>query len=306
MKEKTFSLGFEISNIFTMNTMKQIASVHDKENIRKLMNQPSCDWLFKPTRLLDDFFDSAYQYLLANYKNEYVFKNTLITEYAEDSDVTVLSEFPIKKCIADLIFISDKLEAFEIKTDFDNYSRLRNQMDEYRKVFEYVNLVISEDAYKKLQFKEIGNFGIIVLKSNNTFVKKRKPKSNIKDIEIEYLWRILNKAEKEFFLKDYGFETCKSLFDNFDSVKMKKIFYEKFITILRNRKIPKKRVQFIERVPISLKAFAYQSKFSNTEMEIFKLFLKQDTQFLITKNILEESNVLSFFKGQATGIVANP
>jgi hypothetical protein len=62
----------------------------------------------------------------------------------------------------DVALISDNLTAFEIKSDFDNYDRLSNQIHAYNRVFEQISIVVGWENALKVNNVVPSWWGIVV------------------------------------------------------------------------------------------------------------------------------------------------
>ena len=95
---------------------------------------------------------------------------------------------------ADLIAIQDEfLIGFEIKSKADSLKTLKDQLNDYYKVFNKVYIVVAEKFRIREELKTISkNIGIIIVKQDNTFLLKRKAltKASLdKSALLSLLWR---------------------------------------------------------------------------------------------------------------------
>ncbi|WAC42238.1 sce7726 family protein [Pedobacter sp. SL55] len=95
---------------------------------------------------IKDLIQFSYDYLLANYRHEYVYKsallNTFILKDHSLSDTVLLNEFKIGNSKADTILVNGTNKVFEIKTELDSPARLKSQLDDYYKGFSEVYLLV--------------------------------------------------------------------------------------------------------------------------------------------------------------------
>jgi hypothetical protein len=72
---------------------------------------------------IKDLIQFSYDYLLANYRHEYVYKSTLLNSFILKehslSDTVLLNEFKIGNSKADTILVNGTNKVFEIKTELD-------------------------------------------------------------------------------------------------------------------------------------------------------------------------------------------
>lgn len=73
------------------------------------------------------------------------------------------------KTFADLVVLyKEKLYAFEIKAQNDNFKRLATQIENYRKIFDYIYIIITENHKKAIeQLDYCKNVGICIINNDN-------------------------------------------------------------------------------------------------------------------------------------------
>ena len=136
----------------------------------------------------------AYKILEKHYPNEYILKNEFLTQWLKkelgNCNSIIFNELRIGKAIADLAMFNGKSKVFEIKTVLDKEYRLSNQIQEYKKLFNEVYIIVPNELLSKyIEFDK--NIGIITYDSiskNFELIQKSFFNSNIdKDIIMEVL-----------------------------------------------------------------------------------------------------------------------
>jgi hypothetical protein len=93
-----------------------------------------------------DYLKFVYSVLEHHYQNEYILKNSFLNDWLikelGKSNSDLYSEFRIGSAIADLVMFNGTSKAFEIKTELDSNKRLNSQLEEYRKVFNEIFLIV--------------------------------------------------------------------------------------------------------------------------------------------------------------------
>ena len=180
-----------LSEVFTENELK--------EKTRNLYR--SCRGNNKAiVDRFEEFFGISYKLAFGNvnpemcltdllneyYQNESYIKDSFSAKYLKNDNP--IYEYPIKDSRADIVNVCDNLECYEIKTRYDNLSRLRKQLEDYSKAFEFIYVVCSEDKYDDIR-KIVPNYcGIISYKNrkNCRFSKRdnaaKSPNFNINDV----------------------------------------------------------------------------------------------------------------------------
>lgn len=164
-------------------------------------------WLVEKRRTYKEYLKYIYNILEANYATEYIVKNcflneSLIPELIQ-SNATVFNEFRVGNSVADLAFFNGVSKVFEIKTEFDSDSRLKLQLENYKKIFNEVYLIIPES--KLANYKKVDNtIGLIIynLRRKKKFVIERFSQLNYK-IDLSTIMNILHSHEYKEIIKEY-------------------------------------------------------------------------------------------------------
>lgn len=110
--------------------------------------------------------------------DEESFKLVLTKVLLENDPKCIASEVPFIEGSrrADLVMLSERNElyAFEIKSEKDNLDSLTSQLADYRKVFDYVYVVVATKHLSQARKYSAKNIGIIEIKTNKELVRKRK------------------------------------------------------------------------------------------------------------------------------------
>lgn len=91
-------------------------------------------------------------------------------------DLIIGQEVMFGKCktFADLVVVyNGKLYAFEVKAQNDNFKRLGMQIENYKKVFDYVYIIVTENHLEALKRLDYHNVGIVTIKNDSFTIIKR-------------------------------------------------------------------------------------------------------------------------------------
>ncbi|HEY4543630.1 MAG TPA: sce7726 family protein [Tissierellaceae bacterium] len=150
-------------------------------------------------------YDFFYEQLGKYYKNEYFYKNILAKEIVKEKHqykkVTYLNEFRVSESIVDVAVFNGSSTAYEIKTEFDNFDRLKSQLPSYQEVFEYINLVVDERKIISLEKILPDNIGILVLSDDNKIYEHKSAKSNLDNLDKKSILDTLRLSEIIAFAK---------------------------------------------------------------------------------------------------------
>ena len=139
--------------------------------------------------------------------NEYIYKNAIANKIllGKHSLNTshMLTEFRVAKCKADVVILNGTSTVYEIKSEYDSFNRLENQINSYLKVFDHINVITSDSQITKLQTLLPENIGIMVLTNRNTIKTIRESEGNKKNINTEILFDSLRKNEYTRIVKEF-------------------------------------------------------------------------------------------------------
>jgi hypothetical protein len=200
------------------------------------------NWYSKTTSTYIDYLKFVYSVLENHYQNEYILKNSFLNDWLikemGESNSELYSEFRIGGAIADLVMFNGISRAFEIKTELDSDKRLNSQLDQYRKVFNEIFLIVPASKVKEYESYD-NSIGIICfdILSPNRFQIIRSAARNI-HIDAEALMHIFHTSEyKEIVTHHYGqlpevtsfnqFEICKDLISKIPQNELNQLFINK-------------------------------------------------------------------------------
>ena len=228
-----------------------------------------------------------YHYMDASYRNEYYFKNTvfnqLLIEKHDLYSTAALTELPIADSKVDFVMINGKGVAYEIKTDLDNFNRLESQIEDYYKVFCYVNVVVGYKNYKKIKEVLKDSFvGIYVLYENGNLLCRKKARYYNKKLSYEIMFQLLRKKEFEcILLKHFGklpqvnnFKYYRECLEWIKKININ-TFQKDVITCLKERTLLVVEEDFEKKVPFELSFYIYFSKKNRVKYDLLNDFLSR-------------------------------
>lgn len=230
-----------------------------------------------------EMISEIYQYIAGSYRNEYLYKNTLLNKLlinAHRINTTIaLTEVPIANSKADYIMINGKAVVYEIKTELDTFDRLESQIRDYYKAFDHVCVVTSEaqesELYELLKGTPVG---LYVLTKKNTIKRIKEPETYRNKLDLDVMFKLLNKCEYESLTN----ALCGSL-PNVPPVKYYReckrlvcenqvdIVYPLFLKELKRRS----RIDIVDfsMIPDALHFLVYFSRYNDKEYEKLVAFL---------------------------------
>ena len=232
-----------------------------------------------------EIISEIYSYMSKNYRNEYFYQNTLLNKLLlgrhSINTTTALTQIPINKSKADFILINGKAVVYEIKTELDNFERLKNQINDYYKAFSHVCVVTCEEYYKKLiKILKNTNVGICILTNKNTLRFEKEPVADFSNITHKHLFKVLHKKEFEDILLEifkklpqatpaFYYDEC---YNWFESIPIMDVYKETLIQLKKRNKITKEE---FNRVPYELKSLMYFNSNYDNDYKKLELFLNK-------------------------------
>lgn len=304
---KTKNNATAFSYLFTPNILNDFFNHKEPNKIIKIFQEFKIENVFTQNTTLRELFDSSYKLLISNYRNEYVFKNAiaskiLLGRHSINSSV-LFTEFRVETSKADVVIFNGTSHVYEIKTDLDNFERLQKQINDYQKVFEYVNIVLNEPKDKnEKKIEEVKRIvdesvGILILTNQYTLKTIRKAKQGLDNLDKSAIFNILRKNEYLKIVKTHmGYvpnvpntqihSVCKELFVTLPI----EVIHKDVLKALKNRKNYENIVDNIKSFPDSLKIAILEADLSKEEQYNFHKLLNTKINHIFKQG---EKNVSS-------------
>jgi len=235
-----------------------------------------------------------------NYSNEYVLKNTLFNDILIKyglKNTVVLDEFRIDNSIADNVLLNGEAQIFEIKTSYDDLSKLPKQISDYQKFAEKVWIVSTAVHERSLkQMLKDTSVGIKIHNERGSFTDVKEADYNTRFFCHDTLFKTLHKKEYLDIVSDnFGFQpdvpNTKIFRECFAMVKTLEVkeFQQKVIYKLKTRSAIREDLITSDAIPESLKYLCYTYKINNRQFEQLNRFLNQSASKCITPTCVENN-----------------
>ncbi|ATC36313.1 sce7726 family protein [Elizabethkingia anophelis] len=243
--------------LYQINQLRDFSSLFTRKEVKRWFKDDfkSIDLKLERYNLLEKnkgtsylkFLKNTYKILEENYPNEYILKNEFLNKWLKKelgkNDSLIINEFRTGKAIADLVMFNGVSKAFEIKTILDKEYRLSSQLQEYKKIFNEVYIIIPKNQINKyINYDKY--VGIISYDSEiKNFELIRRAITN-NEIDSNSLIEILHTKEYlEIVYNYYGYlpdmtvftqyEVCKQLLYNIPKGELNTLF----LRIIKKRKV---------------------------------------------------------------------
>jgi len=275
-----------LSYLFSASVLNELFHFNHSKRLVQILNDFDMLNKISPNITIKEFFENSYKELLKHYRNEYVFKNAiaekiLIGRHSVKSS-SLFTEFRVHTSKADVVIFNGTSHVYEIKTDLDKLDRLESQIDNYKQVFEYVNVVSVSSKVDAITELIDDSIGVYVLTDKYTIKTVRKAKSQMKNLRHDALFDILRKDEyTKIITKLVGnvpvlpntkiYAECQKIFQQFPIEQI----HKQIVPLLKERVNRQLLDEFIRKIPNSLKIAILESNLSEKEQNNFVTLLNQ-------------------------------
>lgn len=234
-----------------------------------------------------DFFEYLYWFLSNTYRNEYIYKNVitnkiLLGRHSLNSS-SMLTEFRVGDCKADVVILNNTSTVYEIKSEYDSLERLEEQVHSYMQMFEKINVISSSSHISKLENILPLEIGILELTNNNKIHTVREAISGKQSIVPAVIFNSLRKPEYiDIVKRRFGyvpdvpntriFNECFKLFTTLSP----EVAHEEMIRTLHKRRNRTSLSGCIHDIPFSLRAYIIGSRVNYSS--IVRLFTLLETK----------------------------
>lgn len=261
----------------------QLARTGDAREVSELLNTHSLVDQAVDELCLDELFERGWDRLATSYRNEYVYKNELATRLVFNRHSPRTAGFQVElrvgSSIADVVVANGTTTAYEIKTEFDTSRRLTSQTADYLKAFDKVYVVTHPAHVTRYEHELDPRVGLIVLSNRHSLTPYREAASNKNNIDCYSVFRCLRREEYLSAIETVVGPVppmpngliaahCEELFRQLTTEQVHKCF----VKALKIRTTNKNNVDFITKLPPSLRALGYATPLSerqrNTVLEL--------------------------------------
>lgn len=189
-----------VARFFSNSVMRELATLGRSPLLGRLFVQSGLAGDVQPESQLSALFDAAFNLLRrGRYRDEYTYQDAVTRQILLKRhsllNATMLPEFRVGACKADLVILNGTSTAYEIKSDRDRLDRLDSQLAQYQKVFARVNVVAGPNHIDALMVKAPPAVGILMLNSRGILQVVREPIDNSHDLCSESLFECLRISE---------------------------------------------------------------------------------------------------------------
>lgn len=224
-----------------------------------------------------DIFDEAYEILKRpNNRNEYIYKSAITEKVLLGihslKTASLLTEFRIGKCIADVVLLNGTGTVYEIKSERDSLSRLEEQIHAYRDVFASVCVIAGENHIKSVLDVIPKDVGVIKLSKRHQLTTIRQSLNVPERTKSGAIFDAIRMQEAKTILTRCGYEvpdlpntkmyaTLKHLFKQIPA----EVAHTEMVRTLKATRDQSKLSSFIHSLPKSLQTIGLTTPMKRTE-----------------------------------------
>lgn len=225
-----------------------------------------------------DLFEAAFERLSRHYRCEYVYKaaiaNRIVFGRHSPCTASLAIELGVGDSIADAVVFNGTSTAYEIKTEYDSHRRLVTQTADYLRAFDKVYVVTHPDLAARYASLVDERVGVLSLNGKNSFREIRPAIAEISRIEPAVVCNILRQKELMSTVQRY-FGPQPELPNTLIAQHYSELFcqmsrlqvHKALVTSLRQRTNAPEFVDFISRVPTSLRSLAFAMMLSRPQRQ---------------------------------------
>ena len=233
-----------------------------------------------------DILKDMYLSLSKNYRNEYIYKNTILNKIVLGRyslrTTTLLNEFKIGKSIADTVILNGNAHVIEIKTELDTPQKLKKQINDYKKAFGHISVVLHESDLKAYTREIDPKIGIMALTIRNSLSIIREPKEDFSQLQSAVMHACLRKSEySDIVSSAFGelpkvpntlfYSECRRLLSKLDLIEL----HQEMAAQLKTRKLIASNYLESKDIPKELKHICYCLNFTQGEYDKLTTFLNE-------------------------------
>lgn len=157
-----------LSRLFSSGVFREMARKGRSPLFARLIGQTGLSIRKLTQGTVGDAFETAFMALRkSGLRDEYVYRaalthNILLGRHSLNT-ASILTEFRVGSCKADLAILNGTGTVYEIKSDRDSLARLSNQITSYRKVFSKIYVIAGKEHIEEILNSTSSDIGVMSL-----------------------------------------------------------------------------------------------------------------------------------------------
>ena len=256
-----------LTRIFSPTVFRDLGRSGRSPLFARLVKSTSVVFGGKP-RTVGEVFDHAFSLLRTlGYRDEYVYRTAITQKILLGrhslTTASLLHEVRTGSCKADVVVLNGTSTAYEIKSERDSLTRLRTQLDNYRRVFASVNVVTSPSHLREVLAVTPFDVGVLVLSRRFTIQTEREAQACPGRVSPLMILDLLRAPEAIAILRSLDIDVPLvpntqirgALRERFASLEPS-VVHDQMVTILKHARSQATIADFVGAMPQSLKSAA--------------------------------------------------
>jgi hypothetical protein len=261
-----------LSRLFSAGILRDFGQHGRSALFTRLLDHTSVTPRATPNATVGDAFDDAFDLLKARgVRDDYVYRSAITQKVLLGRHslrtATLLNEMRAGACKADVVVLNGTSTAYEIKSERDSLTRLSNQLDNYRKVFATVNVVVSATHLLEVLEATPDDVGVITLSDRFRLHVEREPQDRPDRTSPSMIFEVLRTEEACSVLRSIGHEVPSvpntrirhelgRIFADLDP----RVAHDQMVRELKRSRSQVGLADFINSIPVSLRAASLAAK----------------------------------------------
>jgi len=266
-----------LTRLFSAAVLREMARKGESTTFRRLVELTDMLERVGQNATVGDVFDSAFEILkIGGHRDEYVYRAAVTQKILMGTHslrtASMLNEFRVGNCKADLVILNGTATVYEIKSERDSLARLANQVKNYRRVFATVNVIASESHIQGVVNTVPAEVGVMCLSKRYRISVVREAVSSPALICPVTVFESLRISESIAILQSIGVKVpelpntqkhgaLRDLFAKLDPIEL---HFEMVRTLKRTRELGSLS-EFVQLLPRSLQTAALSIKLRRSE-----------------------------------------
>ena len=195
-----------LARFFSATVLKELASRGVSPTFARLVRESGVSIDPTSDAPISTTFEHAFDLLKrkAN-RHEYIYKAALTEKILLGvhslHTASMLTEFRVGACKADVVILNGTGTVYEIKSERDTLSRLRDQVEAYSKVFAKVNIIVGDNHLGAAKASVPNYVGIMILTDRYQVSTVREPIEDPSRTSASAIFDAISQREAEIILK---------------------------------------------------------------------------------------------------------
>lgn len=256
------------SRMFSSAVVRELACKKKSPRLVRLAQESGILERMGPNNRIADIFEEAFSALKKRgFRDEYIYKaalthRVLLGKHSLNT-ASMLTEFRAGECRADIAILNGTITVYEIKSERDSLTRLERQIQNYRRVFSRIVVIVAENHLEDVLNAVPDEVGVLRLTENYSISTKREARDYFTQICPLTILESLRVAEAKEIAKRLGLQVpsvpntqirsaLRTLFSDTDPEEV----HAAMIPTLRKSRSLLPLAKLVNRLPISLQPAA--------------------------------------------------